>query len=339
MILLIDIWVGKSLKYVLLVLLGFSLSAHADADKNDKVANQVSTLERVICVFDPAGETGDITAVMKKIALGSSNDQMRFTVQSYDNDIIVRAKFKVGQCDSIVILGLMAGHYNQFTASIQALGVSNYNNIGTMLTSLYQPKHNDLYVNGDFEVTGIFPIGLTYMMSRDVRESSVESLEGRVMHVARASPGIWDMKEVLKIKPKYGNNSNFAGRFNRGEIDLLLAPLAAIEALSMNKKFATEGGIIDHPVSLMTLQMVIRHSRYPKGFGQLSRQSSLKYVSAVMDATQKYKKNLAPMMLPVSEEEKKGWAKALATLRDRMVEDELYDKRMIDAMKGFDILQ
>lgn len=331
-----------TVKHILFIFIAtFSLSTVL----SEAVAKPIKTakataVERTICVYDPAGEKGDISGIIKKIAHNSSNDKLRLNVKAYKNDIVIRFKFNKGECDSVAILGLMVGQYNTFAATLDAFGVTrNYDQLSAMLTSLYKEGDDEVFINGDHEIAGIFPIGVSYMMSRNMRMSSVDSIKGRTMHVARASSGIDAKRDILGIKTKYGNNSNFAGQFNRGEVDLLIAPLAVVEAMGMSKAFKGKGGIIDHPMSLMTLHIVVNRKRYPEGFAKLSRIGSLNYLDAVVGAIKKYEISLEDKMLPVSRREERKWIKTLGLLRDRMVEQGIYDKRMVDAMKQFDLLQ
>ncbi|MEQ1359246.1 putative solute-binding protein, partial [Salmonella enterica] len=64
---------------------------------------------------------------------------------------------------------------------------------------------------------------------------------------------------------------DFHLKFNSGQVDMLAAPTMAYLPLELHKGLGSKGAITRFPLLVVTYQMVIRHSKFPPGFGAQAR--------------------------------------------------------------------
>lgn len=292
---------------------------------------------RNICVFDPAGQNGDITTMAKDVATEYLSYGVNLTVRSYFNDLVVRSKFKSGECDSMLILGYMAREFSHFAASIEAPGLfADYSYLHDFLATLYQPKYADNFVSASSEVMGIYPVGIAYFLSRDKREATVASIANRRLFLNRAVPDLKVLAEITGSKTTYGNNSNFAKRFNESKSDLVTVPLAIADPLGMKKTLEEQGGgVIDMPFMLFTLQVVTHRGRFPPKIGQKAREQSLSALDGILDIVQQHEKAMESLMIPLTEAQTAEWQSVFDRASEKMIEMGEYSPKMLKVARKF----
>ena len=112
------------------------------------------------------------------------------------------------------------------------------------------------------------------------------------------------------------------------------APAAVTEALELDKSMQPDGGVINIPLWMLTLQIVIRPDQFPPGFGQQARELSLDYFDTVINTiVKKAEAKLEPYWITIDEETKNKWEPIFAKLREDMAAEGEYDPRMLKLLK------
>lgn len=128
--------------------------------------------------------------------------------------------------------------------------------------------------------------------------------------------------------------SNFAAKFNNGQVDMVGAPAYAYKPLELNKGLGTNGAMMNFPVLHVTADLVIRPEKFPADFGQKSRDWFVKQLPksfAMINRLEaqipaKYKMNLTP-------EDKLKYQKLLRDGRIDLTKRGVYDAGMMSVLK------
>jgi hypothetical protein len=236
-----------------------------------------------LCVWDPIGRGGKLFGVARSYSWAMEAKGIKLDLKAYADETVAVEDFKVGQCDGLLATSMRTRTWAPFTAALDYGGVAtivkdgkidieaSYQVIGQAVRALATPQAERLVVDGAHEVVGIVPAGATYMLMRD-RNLLQRGLAGTRM------PAFDNDKLQLFMIAKAGgvpvaaNSRNFGTMFNNGNIDVAFAPALAYQALELNKGIGTKGGISRFPLAFTSLQIVIKRDKFPKGFGQISRQ-------------------------------------------------------------------
>ena len=134
--------------------------------------------------------------------------------------------------------------------------------------------------------------------------------------------------------PVNGDTTNFASKFKRGRVDIISAPAAVTEALELDKAMQPNGGVIDIPLWMLTLQVVIKPEKFTPDFGQRARELSLDYFDTVVEGiVKKAEQKLEGFWIETDDELKDQWQPVFAKLRADMAEEGEYDPRMLKLLK------
>ena len=236
-----------------------------------------------VCVWDPLGQGGKLFDVARNYSWAMEAKGMPIKLRAYADEGVAAEDFKVGQCDGLLATSLRTRTWVPLTAALDYGGAAtivkgdqvdidaSYQVIGQAVRALATPQAERLVVDGPHEIVGVVPAGATYMLMRD-RHLLKRGLAGTRM------PAFDGDKLQLFLIAKAGgvpvsaNSRNFGTMFNNGNLDVVFAPALAYQALELNKGIGTQGGISRFPLAFTSLQIVVRQGKFPKGFGQVSRQ-------------------------------------------------------------------
>jgi hypothetical protein len=229
--------------------------------------------EQIVCVWDPLGAAGPAFSTMKDYVLASKSWGANITLRSYTNEGIAADDFKAGQCDAALITGLRARAFIKFTGSVDSVGgIPSYTELRDVIELLANPKLVPLMKNGDYEFAGAVPLGAAYTFVRDRSINTLAKAAGKKVAVFDWDKSQAEMVKIVGAQPVSSDITNFAGKFNNGQVDIVFAPIFAYSALELYKGLGTKGGIARFPVVQLTLQLLIRQEKFPAGFGQKSRE-------------------------------------------------------------------
>ncbi len=287
----------------------------------------------VFCVFDMAGRQGPLYGAMKEYALDARGWGVSLEVKAYTDERIAAEDLKAGQCDAALLTGVRARPLNTFTGSIDSIGgLPDYGSLKQVFTALNRPGAAELLRQGEFEVTGLLPLGAAYLFLRDRRINSVAKMAGRKMAVLDYDPAQVRMVERIGAQGVASDVTNFAGKFNNGQVDVVASPAVAYLPLELYKGVGSQGVVLKLPVAQLTFQMISRRNAFPDTFGPASRSWFLNRFDPMMKAIRDAEDDIL-FFFPPPDGDAPKYVEMMREARVSMTEQGLYDRRMMRLMK------
>ncbi|ABC27463.1 conserved hypothetical protein [Hahella chejuensis KCTC 2396] len=292
-------------------------------------------MERSFCVFDPIGANGPLFNIMKTAKPSALGWGVNLDLRAYTDEKVAAEDFKAGQCDAVLLTGTRAREFNRFTGTLEAMGaIPGDEEMNLLLQTLNQPKAAALLTQGEFEVAGILPAGAVYLFIRDRNLDSVEELQGKKIATLDYDNAALTMVRRVGASVVSANSSNFAGKFNNGNVDVAYAPAVAYTPLELYKGLEPDGGVFNYKLAQMNFQIIIRQDRFPEGYGQLSREYAAgRYEEAyqiIRDAEAEIKDEY--WMRPATQK-LEGYDKLLREVRMALRDEGAYDSRALTLMR------
>ena len=297
----------------------------------------VAASAQVVCVWDPMGAQGDGYNTMKDyvIAARSWGPGVNITLRPYTDERVATEDFKAGQCDGVLITGLRARQFNQFVGSIDSVGsIPSYTHMRDVVDLLANPKLAPNMVSGDYEIAGAVPIGAGYIFVNDRSINELSKAAGKKVAVFDWDKSQAEMVKMIGAQPVSADVTTFGGKFNNGQVDIIVAPIFAYKPMELYKGLGTKGAIARFPVIQITFQLVINKSKFPAGFGQKSRQYIANQVPRFFGLIRNTEREVDPkywMHVPLSD--RGGYEKIMRELRIHLTKAGFYDKRMMTLLK------
>lgn len=294
--------------------------------------------KRTVCVFDPVGNSGDITNIMKDFELKTRAWGASFDIKAMSDEGIIANEFKAGKCDAAVITGIRTREFNRFSATIEAVGaIKDQKTMLTALNSLMSlPKENaqKVYRNGPYEVVGIMPAGSIYAFLRDRSWDSIDKIQGKKITVMEGDRASFEMVRDTGGTPVMATTTNFAGKFNNGSVDITFSPAAAYEPLELYRGLGDKGGIADYVFSQLTIQMLIRWERFPDDFGVKARKTSLENFDMAFDYINKARAGIdAKYWVKINPNDIPGYDEMMRQSRIALMKKGIYDPKMLRILR------
>lgn len=290
---------------------------------------------QTICAFDLGGASGDNFGVMKDYVLAAKNWNVNITLKPYGNEAAALRDFKAGQCDGLVATSFVARAFNSYTGSINAIGAIPSNAIArSLLILMGNPKVAGDMVEGDYEAAGIIPLGGIYLVVKDRSINTLAKMEGKRIGVLEVDPVQRRMSLKVGAKPVLMTIDNAGNKFQTGQLDLLPAPSMAYIPLEVYRSMGSNGGISRFSLSFMSLNLILKKSAYPEGYGQKSRawfaSQSPRLMSKVVrdDAAVP-----AKYWFDIPSEDQVGYLRILRQMRIEFVQNKTYNPKMMNLLK------
>jgi len=244
-------------------------------------AVQAKTL---VCVWDVAGKTGDVYAQATDYAISMQKQKVDIELKGYIDERVAVEDFRAGQCDGVISTAFRTRQFNSLAGSIDSIGSTtivrngkvdidaSYEVVRKVIQVFADPKANKLMSEGNYEIAGIFPLGAAYPMVRDRKMNSVESLSGKKIAAFDYDKAQGLMIQRIGAQPVSVDVTNIGPKFNNGNVDMVTLPAVAFKPFELHKGLGKTGGIGRLPIMIPTVQMVINKTKFPEGFGQVSRE-------------------------------------------------------------------
>ena len=238
-----------------------------------------------VCVFDFIGASGDLFNMVRDYALAMQREGVSLELRGFNDEALALEAYRSGQCDGFVGTAFRTRQFNAVAGSIDSLGATtivrkgnvdmqaSYEVMRKLIQTYAAPSAQvaKLMTTGEHEVAGIAPAGAAYPFVNDRKLSSVEALAGKRIVAFDYDRAQAAMIQRIKAVPVSATISNFHLKFNSGQSDMMAAPTIAYQPLELHKGLGSKGGVVRFPLLLVSYQMVIRHDRFPEGFGAKSR--------------------------------------------------------------------
>jgi hypothetical protein len=264
------------------------------------------------------------------------------TLKAYTDEGVAAEDFKAGQCEGVVLTTLRARQFNKFMGTVDAVGgVPSYAHMRSLMSLLMgNPKILPMTISGPYQTAAVIPIGNAYIFVRDRGLDSVEKIAGKKVAVMD-----WDKSEArliqqLGAQPVASDITNFAGKFNNGQVDVIAAPAILFRPFELYKGLGDKGAIFRVPLVSLTGSVVINRTALLKKVGDLDakieriQQYEVAHMDRVFriigaaekDIDEHYWADVAP-------EERKKYQSMMREARLSLVKDGVYDPRMLAILK------
>lgn len=290
---------------------------------------------QTICAFDIGGASGDNYAFMKDFVLAAKNWKVDVVLKAYSNEGNAVKDFKAGQCDGVLATSFMTREFNSYTGSINAIGAIPSNSIArNLLMLMVNPKLAADMVNGEYEAAGIIPIGSAYFVVKDRNINTLAKIEGKRLGLLEIDPVQQRMAVKVGAKPVLMTIDNAGQKFQNSQIDILPAPSMAFSPLEVYRSMGPNGGVARFPLSLMTLNLILKQSAFPEGFGQKSRTWFAGQSGKLMNQVVRYDAAVPEKIwFDITAEEQVGYLQLLRQMRIEFVQNKTYNPKMTGLLK------
>ena len=125
--------------------------------------------------------------------------------------------------------------------------------------------------SGPHETVGVLPAGLVFLYVRDRNIDTVPELAGKriaTMDYDKAAPVMVDRVGAIMVPADLGS---FGPQFNNGNVDACYMSALAYQPFELWRGMSNGGGVVDLPLAMATLQIMVRHEKFPADFGAKSR--------------------------------------------------------------------
>ncbi|HEX4870557.1 MAG TPA: putative solute-binding protein [Moraxellaceae bacterium] len=322
----------------ILLAAGFALSASAAEAAPGQFEKP---LNMSFCVYDPVGTKGDAATRANDLALAARKWNVFTSVKVYTDERIAAEDFKAGQCDGVVVTSLRARQFNKFMGSIDAVGgIRNYNEMRALLKTLSSPAVAPLTITGPYQVIAAVPLGAAYVFVNDRNINSIEKAAGKKIAVLEWDKSQAKLVQQLGAQPVASDISNFAGKFNNGQVDIVVAPAVVYKPLELYRGLGTKGAIFRFPVVMISGAIIINRDRLAKQVPDLDarieqmRQFAYGSVEEAFSFVAKSEKEIEEKYwLDLTPADKDKYQRLLREARLMLTQDGTYDPQMMKVMK------
>ncbi|NCI79996.1 putative solute-binding protein [Acinetobacter kanungonis] len=300
-------------------------------------ATSLVQAKQVVCVFDLVGKSGDVYALMKDYQLAAKNWGADIELRVAQNEAVIAEDFKAGKCDGISVTGMRGRQFNDFTGSLDAIGaIPNLKLAVKVMQGLANPTFSKYMVKGKYEIAGVIPVGDAYLMVNDRKINTVAKAAGKKIAVLDYDQAQKIMVQQVGAQAVSSDVTNFGSKFNNGQVDIIGAPAAAFKPLELHKGLGSKGAIVNYPILQVTGNIIIRPERFPKGYGQQSREWVKAQLPRAFDILGKMKADIpTKYWMDVPAADKPGYQKMMREARINLTQQGVYDKRMMKLLWQF----
>jgi hypothetical protein len=292
---------------------------------------------RTICVYDPAGKTGDYYSLMTQYATAMSDAAVELQLKPYTDEETAAKDYEAGQCDGVVATGVRLQRFNRFPSTIEAMGaVPNYDILKQMVTSLATyPSAAVRLKADDNETVGFIPVGAVYLFVRDRNVDSVSELAGKriaTLSYDKASPVMVDRVGAIVVDADLGS---IGPKFNNGDVDACYVSAAGYRPFELWRGLEPNGGVLKAPLAQATLQVMIRSSKFPAGFAAKSRTDLAGRFDSALAVVKKAEADIpAKYWVDMPADTIKAWDDLFLAVRIKLRDDvKAYDPNMLTALR------
>jgi hypothetical protein len=301
-----------------------------------------------LCVFDFLGTSGDAFNVARDLAVAMQRHGVDLELKGFVDEGQALQSYQSGQCDALLATGFRTRQFNAVAAATDSLGATTIVRNGNVdmpatyevLRKLIQtyaspsPQVGKLMVQGEHEIAGMAPAGAAYPFVVDRRLNSVEALAGKRIIALSYDPAQAAMIQRIKATPVPATLSDFHVKFNSGQVDMLAGPTMAYQPLELHKGLGAKGGVTRFPLLIVTYQMVIRHAKFPPGFGAHSRTFWASQFDRLMQLIHRADTTIPPQRwMDLNPDDNVRYTQLLRESRIQMAQQGLYDKRGLKVIK------
>lgn len=287
------------------------------------------------CVFDPMGTLGEYYSLAKDYQVATKRWGVDIDLVIYTDDDKLNVAFKEGRCDMASMIGMRAREFNLFSGTLDAPGVlENYVEVHEAMDLMASPKVAKYMQQGDYEVVGVLPVGAAYSIVNDRHINSLETAAGHKVAIMG-----WDKTqkficEEMHVVPVDSTLADSGSKFNKGDVDFIVAPIVMYKPMELAKGIGSKGGIIRRPLFQFTMQLVALHSKFPPAFGQQSREYIDQQVNHALGIIHNNEADVdGRQWIYALHSEVLEWDTAMRNIVKHMAKRGFFDNRMLAILK------
>jgi len=295
----------------------------------------VQATPKKICVFDLLGANGPTYSQMKDYKTAALAWGVELDLKPYTSERVAAEDFKSGLCDAVSFTGMRARQFNAFTGSMDAIGaMPSYQHLKSVITSISSKKASKLMFIDPYEVVGIFPGGAAFMFVNDRTIDTVGELAGKRIAILDSDPAQVEMVTFVGASPVGTSIANMFSKFNNGSVDITYGPAIVYEAMELYKGLEPNGGVIDFSLVQVTMQILIRKTEFPEGYGLKSRKYSLGQFDSSVKLIKRYESKIPKKLwVTIPEADKTEYLEVFRQSRIRLREKGIYNAKMLKLMR------
>ena len=288
------------------------------------------------CVYDPLGARGDAFGMARDQALVARQWGVDMQLKPYTDERVAAEDFKAGVCDGVAITTIRARQFNAFVGSIDSIGaVPTIRHMRLLEESLANPKLAPLMVNDPYEVVGVIPMGAAYVLVIDRAINSVEKAAGKKVAVLEIDKAQAKIVQRLGAQPVSSDLTNFAGKFNNHQVDILVAPVLLYSPMELGKGIGSKGAIYRFPLGQISATLLINRKKFPAGYGAKSRAYVLTQLDKAFAIATKAEKEIPEShWMSLSRADEERYFKMMREARIQLANEGVYDRRMMKLLKN-----
>jgi len=257
-----------------------------------------------VCVFDPLGKSGDVHRALEDYRIAMAKVGFDLEIKTYVDESVAVEDFRAGQCEAVMATALRTRQFNATAASLDSVGASSimrngkidmdasYDVVRRFIGLLASPKAASMMAVGQYEIAGMIPLGAAYSFVNDRQISTLQAAAGKRVAAFDYDKSQAELIQRVGARPVAVNITNFATMFNNNNVDVLVAPALIYKPFELYKGLGTKGGVSRFPLTILTYQMVTRKEKFPKDFGQASREYFFKNIDQAMAIARKAEKDI-----------------------------------------------
>lgn len=292
-----------------------------------------------ICVFDLLGKSGESFQMAQEWALAAKGWGADVNLIPKQDEAVADNDFKAGKCDGVFMTAMRARQYNKFVGSIDSLGGVPSNSIAQKaITFALDARNANKMVSNlggkKYEVAGVAPLGSAFIFVRDKSINSIEKAAGKKFAVLGYDQAQKVIVQRVGAQAVISDISNFAAKFNNGQVDMIGAPAYAYKPLELNKGLGTNGAVFNFPVMQITADFLIRPEKFPAGFGQKSRNYFIKNLPKSFAMINRLEASIpAKYKVNLTADDKLKYQKMMRDGRLELTKMGVYDPAMMSVLK------
>lgn len=288
-------------------------------------------LHRKICIWDIVGRHGPVFSAAQEQRALALEYGVNLEMIPFTSETVVVEELKAGRCDAALMSGLRARTFNLYTGTIDAIGaVPNAEHMRVLLQVLSHPRQAGKMVNGEYVVMGVYPAGGAYIFVNDKRISTLANAAGKRVAVLDYDKTQANMVAAIGATPIATDIVSAPNKFNNGLIDVLPAPLVAYEPLELYRGMGKNGGIVDYPLTQLTMQLIGRVDKFPNEVAQLVREASFESFEQILERLAQEEDRVPEhWWIPIPDDEKREYELMMSTARLSLRDENYYDPEML----------
>lgn len=193
---------------------------------------------------------------------------LRLKFEAYTEETDAVKAFKAGKCEAVVITSILSRQFVQFAGTMDAIGaINSQEGLELAIATLSRERAGNLMIEGNHEVVTTFPIGSMYAFVKDRSVNTIEGFAGKKLAILNDDPQMKKFADLAGASKVIVTLSDFADKFKRGEVDILIMPALAYNTFELYEGLGNKGGIIDYRLYYGMLQTISKRDQFPEDFG------------------------------------------------------------------------